>query len=135
MMYSATLASSFEGSYEVYGGSDGTLILRDGRAWLIKETDAPLLGWEAHARKEDFLPAKESGFALVANSTKLLAEGKDPSTQNQTMESPLLLRIGIVYSLHSGKQKGLLPVPMRVMKPLTLPSKPMRPSPATNGWK
>ncbi len=89
LIYDATLVNSFEGNYEVYYGSDGAIIIRDSRAWLIKETDAPLLGWEVYARKEEFVPGKETGLALVANSTKLLAQGKEPAEAAAESETPL----------------------------------------------
>ncbi|HSA01316.1 MAG TPA: Gfo/Idh/MocA family oxidoreductase, partial [Candidatus Paceibacterota bacterium] len=89
LVYDATLASSFEGNFEVHSGADSTIYLRDNRAWMIKETDAPLLGWEVHARREDFQPSQEAGLALVANSTKLLSQGKEPAEQNTASEPPL----------------------------------------------
>jgi predicted dehydrogenase len=88
-VYDATLANSFEGSYEIHFGTDAAIYIRDSRAWIIKETDAPLLGWEVYARKEDFLPSKESGITLVANATKLLAQGKEPAETTPDTDSPL----------------------------------------------
>jgi predicted dehydrogenase len=89
MVYDATLANSFEGNCELHCGTDSAIYMRDSRAWLIKETDAPLLGWEVYARKEDFLPSKEAGIALVANSTKLLAQGKEPAEAAADSDTPL----------------------------------------------
>ncbi len=40
-------------------------------------SDAPNLGWEVYATKESLMG--ETGIALVANATKLLDEGLDPS--------------------------------------------------------
>ena len=40
---------------------------------MFKEVDAPLLGWEVYARKDQFY--KETGVALVANATKQTALG------------------------------------------------------------
>jgi predicted dehydrogenase len=88
-LYDSTLANSFDGSYEVHSGADASILIRDGRAWMIKEVDAPLLGWEVNARKEEFTPGKDTGLALIANSTKLLAEGKEPSKAEIKTESPL----------------------------------------------
>lgn len=88
-IYDATLANSFDGSYEVYNGTDSAIVIRESRAWLIKETDAPLLGWEVYARKEEFAPGKDSGIALVANATKLLAQGKEPAEAAANSETPL----------------------------------------------
>lgn len=85
--FSATLANSFEGDHEVFYGSDAAVLIRDNRAWMFKETDAPLLGWEVYARKDDFL--NESGIALVANATKILAQGKKPAEAASQTEPPL----------------------------------------------
>lgn len=72
-MYDATLASGFDADYEMYHGVDATIMLRDNKAWMFKEVDAPLLGWEVYARKDQFY--KETGVALVANATKQTALG------------------------------------------------------------
>ena len=44
---------------------------------VTAQVDSPLLGWEVYARKEEFF--NETGIALVANATKLLAQGKKPA--------------------------------------------------------
>ncbi len=71
MVYDGTLANSFDSDYEMYYGTDAALMVRDNKAWMFKEVDAPLLGWEVYARKDQFY--KEIGIALVANATKLVA--------------------------------------------------------------
>ncbi len=76
-LYTATLGNSFEADRDVFQGSDAAIMLHKDRAWLIKESDAPNLGWEVYATKETI--HDETGIALVANATKLLDEGKDPS--------------------------------------------------------
>src|SRR5262249_107899 len=48
MDYNATLANSFDGEYEMLYGSDASLLLRDGKAWMFKEADSPLFGWEIY---------------------------------------------------------------------------------------
>ena len=68
MNYQASLATSFDVEYELLHGSDATVLMRDGKAWMFKEVDSPLLGWEVYARKEAFY--KESGIALVAGGSK-----------------------------------------------------------------
>jgi predicted dehydrogenase len=73
MYYDATLANSFDGEYDMFYGSDATIMLRDRKAWMFRETDSPLLGWEVYARKETFY--KESGIVLATNATKLVAQG------------------------------------------------------------
>ena len=63
------------------------MLIRDNRAWMFKESDAELLGWEVYARKEDFLT--DSGIALVANATKILAQGKKPAEAASETDSPV----------------------------------------------
>jgi predicted dehydrogenase len=86
-VYSATLANSFEGEHDVFFGSDSAVLIRDNKAWMFKEQDAPLLGWEVYARKDDFL--SDSGIALVANATKILAQGKKPAEAASETDSPV----------------------------------------------
>ena len=73
-MYDATLCNSFDSEYEIYFGTDAAVMTRDDKAWMFKEADAPLLGWEVYARKDLFYT--ESGVALVADATKQTAIGK-----------------------------------------------------------
>jgi predicted dehydrogenase len=87
LTYTATLANSFDGEYNLYYGSDGTVMMRDARGWLFKEVDAPLLGWEVYARKDRFY--REEGVALVADATKLAAQGVDITKDDPNVESPL----------------------------------------------
>lgn len=80
-IYDATLGNSFDGTYETFLGSDCAMLLRDQRAWMFKETDAPLLGWEVYARKDKLGVGDAStgtGIALVADATKLIKQGKQP---------------------------------------------------------
>ena len=69
--YDATLANSFDAEYEMYFGSDAAVMLRESKAWMFKEVDSPLLGWEVYARKDAFY--KETGIALVAGGSKQAA--------------------------------------------------------------
>ena len=87
LLYDASLVSSFDAAYEIYYGSNSTIMLRDSKAWMFKEVDAPLLGWEVYARKDRFY--KEEGIALVANATKLDAQAADPADDDPNVESPL----------------------------------------------
>ena len=75
-IYSATLASSFGGSHATFQGDNSSLLIREKRAWLFKEADSALLGWEVYARKENV--HDDVGIALVADATKILAAGKEP---------------------------------------------------------
>lgn len=82
LSYNATLANSFDGAYELFQGTDAAVLVKDGRAWMFKETDAPSLGWEVYAAKEQY--GDETGIALVADATKLLALGKEPAKNRDT---------------------------------------------------
>lgn len=81
MVYDATLANSFDADYDMYYGTDATVMLRERRGWMFKEVDSPLLGWEVYARKETFF--KEVGIVLAANATKLAAQGENPVIDTQ----------------------------------------------------
>jgi predicted dehydrogenase len=63
-----TICCSFEKAYEVYLGDEAAMMARDFKAWLFKETNAALLGWEVYARHDRFY--NEVGIALVANASK-----------------------------------------------------------------
>ncbi len=88
MIFDATLTSSYEDAYEVYMGSDSTIVFRDrGKAWMFKEVDSLMLGWEVYARKDRFY--KETGIALLANATQLDAQNMDPTEDDPNVEMPL----------------------------------------------
>ncbi|MDX1933249.1 MAG: Gfo/Idh/MocA family oxidoreductase [Capsulimonadales bacterium] len=82
LSYDATLANSFDGTYELFQGTDAAVLLRGMRAWMFKEADAPALGWEVYAYKEKI--GDDTGIALVADATKLLAAGKEPAKNRDT---------------------------------------------------
>jgi hypothetical protein len=44
------------------------VILRDDKAWMIKETDSPLFDWEVYAPREKFY--ESTGIALIAGHSK-----------------------------------------------------------------
>jgi len=69
-----TITNSFDSDYDIFYGSDSAIMVRDRKAWMFKESDAQLLGWEVYARKETFY--KESGIVLGADATKLSAADK-----------------------------------------------------------
>jgi predicted dehydrogenase len=85
--YDATLANSFDGNYEMFYGSDAAVLIRDNKAWLFKETDAPLLGWEVYARKDKFY--EETGIALVANASKSVQQAPKPGETE--ISNPILM--------------------------------------------
>lgn len=82
-----TLANSFDSEYEMIFGSDAAVMLRGNKAWMFKEVDAPLLGWEVYARKDTFY--QETGIALVANATQLAAQGDKPIEDAPFTNTPL----------------------------------------------
>ena len=69
LLHDITLANSFDSEHEIYYGTSAALMVRGAKAWMFKEPDAPLLGWEVYALKETF--HKEIGIALSADATKL----------------------------------------------------------------
>ena len=83
--YDATLANSFDADYEMYFGSDAAVMIRESKAWMFKEVDSPLLGWEVYARKDAFY--RETGIALVAGGSKqdaMADKGKDETANART---------------------------------------------------
>ncbi len=96
-----TLANSFDGEYEIFYGTDSAIMLRDSRAWMFKETDAPLIGWEVYARKDQFFG--ETGIALVANATKLAAK-EEAALASPFQNTPLYYALeAFAYNAHQVK--------------------------------
>jgi predicted dehydrogenase len=90
LTYNATLGNSFEGEFEVFYGSDAAVLLRQSRAWMFKEVDAPLLGWEVYARKESHCLAEETGIVLRADASKqTIAVGNNPGQPPPNPFTPL----------------------------------------------
>jgi predicted dehydrogenase len=87
LIYDCTLANSFDSDYEMYYGSDAAVMMRENKAWMFKEVDSPLLGWEVYARKDSFY--KETGIALVADATKLSAQGQQATEELANTKPPL----------------------------------------------
>jgi len=90
--YDCTLANSFDGDYELFFGSDAAVMLRASKAWLFKEVDSPLLGWEVYARKDVFY--KETGIALVANASK-------STGQNEGVEEAPFTNTPLAFALEA----------------------------------
>jgi hypothetical protein len=63
----------------MYYGSDSAVMIRESKAWMFKEADSALYGWEVYARKDAFY--KETGIALVADATKLAMRGAKPKEE------------------------------------------------------
>jgi predicted dehydrogenase len=87
LTYDATLANSFDADYEMYYGSDAAVMIRESKAWMFKEVDSPLLGWEVYARKDNFF--KETGIALVAGGSKQTSLGEQPTDDAANVFPPL----------------------------------------------
>lgn len=105
LLYSATTANSFEAGNDVFQGTDAAVMLRNDRAWLFKESDAPNLGWEVYATKENI--GSETGIALVANATKLLDQGLDPSeNKNAYTKGPLYYGCETFLNVIRGTEKS-----------------------------
>ncbi len=87
LIYDATLANSFDGSYEVFYGSDAAVMIRDSSGWMFKEVDSALLGWEVYAKKETFF--KETGIVLKIGASKSAQTVEEPTEQEKLKASPL----------------------------------------------
>jgi predicted dehydrogenase len=72
--WSCTLANSYEGRYEMFGGSMAAIKLAWTHGWMFKEADAPTAGWEVYANRQQF--HNDQGITLIADATKLAAQGK-----------------------------------------------------------
>ncbi len=80
-LYDATLANSFDSAGELFQGSEAAVLIRDHRAWMFKEADSTALGWEVYAYREKI--GDDTGIALVADATKILAAGKQPGENRE----------------------------------------------------
>ncbi|MCD6339903.1 MAG: hypothetical protein J7M29_11055, partial [Verrucomicrobia bacterium] len=68
LVYESTIANSYNAIKQIFFGSNCAILMRDRRAWMFKEADAPLLGWEVYAKRDTFYT--ETGVVLGAGSTK-----------------------------------------------------------------
>jgi predicted dehydrogenase len=87
MNYNASLATSFDAEYELLHGTDATVMMRDGKAWMFKEVDSALLGWEVYARKDNFY--KETGIVLAAGASKQKSLTQGPGDAGPAALPPL----------------------------------------------
>jgi len=93
MVFASSLATSFDSEYYLLHGTFATIMGRDRRAWMFKEVDSPLLGWEVYARKESFY--KETGIVLGANATKLAAQGDKPQQDASVVDEKTPLQYAL----------------------------------------
>lgn len=88
LTYEATLGNSFDAELNLFFGSDCAIMLRDRRAWMFQEIDAPQLGWEINAIKEKFY--KATGVVLAAGYSKAMPnQTAKPTEVPQDPKSPL----------------------------------------------
>ena len=87
LLYDCSLANSFDADYEIYYGTYAAVMLRESKAWMFKEVDSPLLGWEVYARKDVFY--KETGIALVAGGSKQASLDQKATAEVELKNTPL----------------------------------------------
>lgn len=91
--YEATIGNSFDGEMGMFFGTDCAIMMRERRAWMFKEADAPLLGWEVYAKKDTFY--KESGITLKAGATKQDAQTKKAADVEEVVDEKSALQYGL----------------------------------------
>jgi predicted dehydrogenase len=108
---SCNLGNSFEGAFDILYGSDSAVLLRETRAWMFRESDAPLLGWEVYARQEKFF--QDTGISLMADATQLAGDGVNLETVEIGTDSPLYCAVKDFVECvreditpHAGYQEG-----------------------------
>lgn len=93
--FDATLANSFDANYEMIYGSDAAVLMREtkgeSKAWLFKEADSPLLGWEVYARKDVFY--EETGIVLVADASKSAPKTEEQKKEDAIKHAPLYVAL------------------------------------------
>jgi len=113
LTYDATLCNSFGGNFELFQGDSSAVMLRGVRAWMFKESDAPALGWEVYARKEQV--GDEQGIMLIANASKIIAQGMSPAdfVKPKPNQTPLYFACDtFLKGIRVGKEKSRPTVPV-----------------------
>lgn len=113
LTYDATLSNSFGGTFETFQGYKSAVMLRGVRAWMFKESDAPALGWEVYARKEQV--GDEQGIMLIANASKIIAQGMSPAdfAKPKPNATPLFFACEtFLKGIRVGKEKSRPTVPI-----------------------
>lgn len=72
--WGGTLANSHGGQVESLHGTNAALRLAWTHGWMFKEIDAPSLGWEVYALRQQF--HADEAIILIANATELAARGQ-----------------------------------------------------------
>jgi predicted dehydrogenase len=101
-----TIANSFDSDYEILYGAECAILVRDRQAWMFKEPDAQVAGWEVYARKDTFY--KESGIVLGADATKQGAADQKPQAQTPPAPNPALQSTALSFSLQRFLTNSLL---------------------------
>jgi len=70
----ATLANSYGGQREVLNGTNAAFDLAWSHGWMFKELDAPTMGWEVYALRQQF--HHDEGIIVIADATKLAERGQ-----------------------------------------------------------
>ena len=97
-----TLSNSFDGEYEVMHGTNSAVMLRGSQAWMYKEADAPLIGWEVYARKTPHYGTP--GVVLAAGATTLGKGGKKLYQESTFTQTPLFYSLeAFAYNCHQVK--------------------------------
>ena len=97
-----TLSNSFDGEYEVMHGTNSAVMLRGTQAWMYKEADAPLIGWEVYARKMPHYGTP--GVVLAAGATTLGKGGKKLYQESAFTQTPLFYSLeAFAYNSHQVK--------------------------------
>jgi len=97
--YEVSLATSFDADHEIYYGTYAAVMMRENRAWMFKEVDSPLLGWEVYAQKETF--HNETGIALVAGGSKQENLKPVQDAESKLKASPLYAALkAFLFNVH-----------------------------------
>ena len=97
-----TLSNSFDGDYEVMHGTNSAVMLRGTQAWMYKEADAPLIGWEVYARKMPHYGTP--GVVLAAGAPTLGKGGKKLYQESTFTQTPLFYSLeAFAYNCHQVK--------------------------------
>ena len=87
LTYNCTLASSFDAEGGVFFGSDASILMRENKAWMFKEADSALMGWEVYALKTVFNKdtglGEDSGIALRADASKQTTHSGGPQSARE----------------------------------------------------
>jgi hypothetical protein len=100
--YEGTLGNSFDAETSMFYGTDCAIMMRDRRAWMFKEVDAPLLGWEVYAKKDAFY--KESGIVLSAGATK--QDAQKTKAAQEVVDEKSALQYSLEAFLHNSNLVG-----------------------------